>query len=127
MSDPAPAPPPRVLVTLPGGTVVRGVLHHREQDTDGTWTYTVAIPVPATACEPVPGEDYTHVPTTRAGETGDWLLQQLPGGGDDPRVMLHTAGCWAAEGRLTRVSTVDAKDFVRHGWSVECTNCHATP
>lgn len=130
MSDPIPPPPaPLVTVTLPGGAQVRGRLTAREQGADGGWTYTVTLPVPAAACEPVAGEDYGRVPTTRADESaGGWLFERLPGGGNDPRVTLHTAICWVADRRKSRAATTDnAREFIRHQWAVPCSECRPKP
>ncbi|ONK09414.1 hypothetical protein STBA_01140 [Streptomyces sp. MP131-18] len=77
---------PVVWLTLPDGQVVSAVVRARRREPGGWW-YAVEVPLwarveladgrvvagvdpavcwaPATACEPVEGEDYSAVPTER--------------------------------------------------------------
>ncbi|MFE7394533.1 DUF6233 domain-containing protein [Streptomyces sp. NPDC057582] len=120
-------PAPRVTVTLPGGRAVAGRLHARRQDA-GQWLYEVSIEVPAAAVLPVDGEDYGQVPTERAGGRPEWVLQALPQDTPDQRALvLHSADCWAAQGRLTPASGSEAAIFVQHGWATACDVCKPTP
>ncbi|MFB6783152.1 DUF6233 domain-containing protein [Streptomyces sp. NPDC056352] len=121
-------PAPRVTVTLPGGRAVAGRLHARRRDAEGQWVYAVSIEVPAEAVRPVDGEDYGQVPTERAGDRPEWVLQALPQDTPNQRALvLHRAGCWAAQGRLTRASDSEAAIFVQHGWATACDVCKPTP
>jgi hypothetical protein len=73
-------------VTLPDGQTVRVIARGRVQQADGSWWYAVEIPLyaavelgtvyradpspveflaPASACSPLPGEDYRALPTER--------------------------------------------------------------
>lgn len=46
--------------------MVNGRMLERRQDAAGSWSYVVAVEVPAAAVVPVPGEPYELVPTWRA-------------------------------------------------------------
>lgn len=122
-----PAPQdPRVTVTLPAG-VIEGRLNARRQDADGRWWYQVTLTVPADTVHPIDGQDYSQVPTERAAGPR-WILQTLRH--DSPKqraLILHTAGCWAAEGRLTACDDTQARIFLREGWATACDVCHPDP
>ncbi|MFE7777625.1 DUF6233 domain-containing protein [Streptomyces sp. NPDC057445] len=118
---------PRVTVTLPGGRVTEGRLHARRQDSGGQWWFEVSLPMPAADVRPIDGENYSHVPTERHGSPA-WVLQALRH--DTPKrraLVLHRAACWAAEGRLTPASDMEAIAFLRHGWATACDACKPAP
>ncbi|WSQ15215.1 DUF6233 domain-containing protein [Streptomyces sp. NBC_01231] len=120
-------PAPRVTVTLPGGRVVHGHLHARRQDTDGRWWYEVSLSMPAAAVHPQDGEDYSHVPTEHAAGP-QWVLQALRHDTPEKRALiLHRAGCWAAEGHLTPADDTQARIFLREVWATACDACHPAP
>lgn len=81
----------------------------RHQDAIGTWTYTVALRVPADAVRPVAGEEYGLVPTWRP-----WILHtpwmDKPG-------TLHAACCPSAGGPrgigLRGLTTDQAHELLR--------------
>lgn len=82
MSD---LPGRRVRLRLPDGREVDAGLLERRQAPDGSWTYTVAVEVPAAAVTPVDGEEYNSVPTWRPFVLhGPWFSR--PG-------ELHTTEC----------------------------------
>ncbi|MFF4900510.1 DUF6233 domain-containing protein [Streptomyces sp. NPDC001068] len=120
----------QVVVLLPGGRCVNGELLARRQDPDGQWWYRVALDVPAAAVQPVPGTDYSGVPTEKMA-AHRWLLEALPH--DRPeqrRLVLHVGDCWAAA-KGTRVMPADntrqARAFLQHGWATACEACSPEP
>ncbi|MEU0074087.1 DUF6233 domain-containing protein [Streptomyces sp. NPDC006332] len=118
---------PRVTVTLPGGSIARGHLHSRRQDTQGRWWYEVSLTMPAAAVHPQEGEDYSTVPTERA-DSPAWVFQALPNDAPKQRsVILHRGGCWAGQGRLTSANDTQARIFLREGWATACDVCHPAP
>ncbi|MFJ9034724.1 DUF6233 domain-containing protein [Streptomyces sp. NPDC102274] len=123
-------PAPRVTATLPGGHTVEVHLRARRRDADGWW-YEVSIDsveLPADAVRPIADEDYSQIPTTGADDTAAWVLQALRHDTPDQRALvLHRAGCWTAEGRLTPANTTEAKAFVRHVWATACDVCKPAP
>jgi hypothetical protein len=76
--------------------------------------------------QPVDGEDYGSVPTTRAEP--QWVLQALPSDSPERRALiLHAAGCWAASGRLAAADSVQAAIFLREKWATACEACKPEP
>ena len=109
-----PAPP--VVVTLPDGQHLELPLYARTELGDGT---VIAEPVglevwvPASACEPISGQDYTEVPTERPGRTPVWKLehpvdQEVDGG----LVVVHRGDCTAPRGIARPASTAQARRAV---------------
>jgi hypothetical protein len=125
MSD---APPPRIRVTLPAGEAgpVPGRLVSWHQEA-GDWWAEVLVRVPAGAVGKVDGEDYSAVP--RDAAPVQYVLQTLRQDIPEQRALvLHVAGCWAAEGRLTPVDTADrARGMLRFDDTSACDICHPTP
>lgn len=117
---------PRVLVVLPDGQVLNGVLRGRRRDPDGTWWYQTTIDIRATAVQPVPGQDYGSVPTV-VHDTYPWQLE-APGTPGEATGVLHRGDCTVATGRLTPVSDpVQARTFLRAGWATACETCCPDP
>ncbi|MDH6699840.1 hypothetical protein P3T26_004301 [Streptomyces sp. MAA16] len=115
----------RVEVVLPGGRVVTGRLLARQRDEDGRWWYRVAVDVPAVAVRPVDGEDYSEVPTSKGSARRQWVLEDSRHESPEGRILiLHTAGCWAPQGRLTPVTDADqVQVFLRETWARPCDVC----
>ncbi|WP_405775578.1 DUF6233 domain-containing protein [Streptomyces sp. NBC_01538] len=117
----------RVTVTLPGERAVVGRLLARRQEADGQWVFQVALGIPAAAVAPIPGEDYSDVPTERAPRP--WVLEALRHDRPDQRAgVLHTdASCWAAQRTLTPIPADQVKIFLREGWAIPCEACNPNP
>lgn len=127
----SPAEHPRVRVTLPGGQVVDGLLLSWRQDPDGTWVPAVAIEVPASAVTRVDGEDYSHVPREPAGQRYVIVTRHGPVGGK-PKMILHTADCWAIDRkyaiRVTDCPTPElARGALRFDDTTACDVCRPEP
>lgn len=112
-----------MTVTLPGGRAVVGQLLARRQEADGQWVFQVALDLPAAVVAPVPGQDYSDVPTERTPR--QWVLEALRHDRPDQRAgVLHTDGsCWAAQRRLTPIPADQARIFLREGWATSCEAC----
>lgn len=125
MSESAEPPLPRITVA-PAGRPVTGRLHRWRQAEDGTWWAEVSVTVPATAVGQVPGEQYDNVPREAAAPT--YVLQSLRHDTPAKRALvLHTAGCWAAEGRLTPVAADLARTTLRFDDTTACNICNPEP
>jgi hypothetical protein len=75
-----------------------------------------ALAVPAHACLPVTGQDYTTVPTRRPTA---WALQVLPGA----RLVVHDTGsCWVVlpGGRGTRTVDLAGDRAAHHAGATLC-------
>lgn len=122
MSD---TPPPRIRIALPANDVPgRLVSWHQEA---GGWWAEVLVRVPAGAVTRVDGEDYSGVPREAAahGYVLQTLRQDIP---EQRALVLHTAGCWAAEGRLTEVPDADrARAALGFDDTTACDICHPKP
>jgi hypothetical protein len=117
---------PRVRIVLPDGQILHGHLHQRHRDQDGRWWYRTTLDIPAGLAQPVPGEDYSQVPTT-VTNAHPWQLESAgePAG---RVVVLHRTGCPEARGRLTPVDTsTQARLFLRHQWADPCPHCNPAP
>ncbi|MYS23314.1 MULTISPECIES: DUF6233 domain-containing protein [unclassified Streptomyces] len=116
------ADPPRVRVTLPGGTQVPGKLIRWRQAPAGQWWAQVVIQIPAGVVVQIADEDYASVPREPAAP--QLVFRPLRHDAPDRRALeLHVAGCWGATGRLTPTTAEAAAHFVKHGWAVACTTC----
>ncbi|MFJ9034788.1 DUF6233 domain-containing protein [Streptomyces sp. NPDC102274] len=99
---------PRPPVRAPG----RGRNPHRGQDPRRAPTRGAAQPCPGSP----------------ADDTAAWVLQALRHDTPDQRALvLHRAGCWTAEGRLTPARATEAAAFVKHGWATACGVCKPAP
>ncbi|MCL8016953.1 DUF6233 domain-containing protein [Streptomyces sp. AS02] len=117
---------PRVLVVLPDGQVLNGILRGRRRDPDGRWWYQTTVDVPAESVQPVPGQDYDQVPTT-VQDVHPWQLEAPPAEGERTGI-LHVGGCTAAVRRLTGVTDDEqARLFLREHWAVACQVCTPQP
>ncbi|WP_307628719.1 DUF6233 domain-containing protein [Streptomyces turgidiscabies] len=117
-----------MTVTLPGGHRIEGGLQARRQEPDGSWVYRVVLDIPAAAVRPIEGQDYAGVPTERAAAER-WVVEAMRHDRPENRaVVLHTGeDCWAAQGRLTPASRVQAKIHLREGWATRCEACQPDP
>ncbi|WP_405994979.1 DUF6233 domain-containing protein [Streptomyces sp. NBC_00986] len=115
----------RVHVVLPDGHVLDGQLQARRRDPDGRWWYGVTVELPAKAVEPVPGKDYSQVPTT-VQEHWPWLIQAPAAPGEAP--VLHVGDCAAATGRLEPVQHAElARGALVDSWATVCDVCRPAP
>lgn len=112
-------------VVLPDGHVLDGHLQGRRRDPDGRWWYGVTVELPATAVQPIPGRDYSDVPTT-VQEHWPWLLQAPATPGESP--VLHVGDCEAAAGRLEPVQRAElARSALVDSWATVCDTCRPAP
>lgn len=103
------------------------ILPTRYQHPDGA-TEPKAAPTPiSVAAEhiaPIPGEDYTPVPTDGAVAGRQWLLarirMQTPRG---PEWRLHRRDCWQATGEQKRITTREALKLAGAGGIEACDVC----
>jgi hypothetical protein len=117
---------PRVLVVLPDGQVLNGVLRGRRRDPDGTWWYQTTVDLPASAVQPVPGQDYDQVPTV-VQDAHPWQLEAPDAPGEHTGI-LHRGNCTAAVRALTPVpDDAQARLFLREGWATACETCRTDP
>ncbi|MGW1666196.1 DUF6233 domain-containing protein [Streptomyces microflavus] len=135
---PTTTPLPAVTVAMPDGQTLRGRLHERRQVEDG-WLYRIGLILwqapdpdrpepgeytawmPSTYVQPVPGEDYTAVPTTRLPQeippppayqgpapATEWRIEseRHPAGtpAEARRTAVHRADCWVIQGQSTVVT-----------------------
>lgn len=89
--------------------------------------------MPAAAVRPLPGQDYSGVPTRTPAEgpgtATAWVLQPLRHDRPDQRaVVLHERGCWVApeDSGLIIAETKYARVFLREGRAVPRKACHPT-
>lgn len=116
-----------VTVTLPGGRRLDAALQARRQMPDGAWEYDITLPIPAAAVAPIPGEDYTDVPTHRPPVTEPtWVIAPVGRSGD--RLEVHRGDrCWMPMTRKGRiVSREEAARAVAEGVAA-CDVCRADP
>ncbi|MFG2970897.1 DUF6233 domain-containing protein [Streptomyces sp. NPDC048288] len=117
---------PRILVVLPNGQVLNGVLRGRRRDPDGTWWYQTTVDIPASVVQPVPGQDYDSVPTV-IQDTYPWQLEVPATPGEGPGI-LHRGDCTAAVRALTPVpDNTQARLFLRENWATPCEVCQPQP
>ncbi|WP_260867876.1 DUF6233 domain-containing protein [Streptomyces sp. SAJ15] len=87
----------------------------RHEGPDGH-TKTTAAPTPisvlADDITPIPGEDYTAVPTDGAAAGRQWVLENLHQYGDGPARRLHRRDCWQARDGHTLVATAEAAEMI---------------
>ncbi|MFI1702590.1 DUF6233 domain-containing protein [Streptomyces bobili] len=150
---PEPEPPP-IIVVLPDGQEVTGRLQERQQ-VPGAWLYKGAVPAwqntPSGQVEPawyvvwvqapehvkpVPGVSYDDVPTTRLPPTTEqqilgerrpsgWVLQNLNGGRDPGRGIIHAVDCEEAPDGAPKLILDKALDAAEHPGTRLCSLCSA--
>lgn len=103
------------------------ILPTRHQATDGT-TKTMGAPTPisvsADDITPIPGEDYSTLPTDGAVAGRQWVVEKLHQySEDDPARRLHRRDCWQARDSHERITTEDAIDRLTHGATAVCDVC----
>ncbi|WUH94488.1 hypothetical protein OG900_33030 [Streptomyces sp. NBC_00433] len=125
--------PPRIRVTLPGSTT--GQITGWQQDQDGQWWATVTVRAPATAVQPVDGEDYSHVPRQPAPQPGPKyvLVAPIDPAGQPLAAELHETTCFAIprDSSLHRVTPIptpaDARGMLGFPDTTACTACRPEP
>lgn len=126
---------PRMRVRLPDGQEITVLLRGRRRELDGTWWYTVEVPLwtkterrgqysgepgpvqfdaPAKQCSPIDGEDYSQVPTTRVTSELEYLAErrQLTAG---TQLVVHRRGCRAPTGPITPLHERQARAALDDG------------
>lgn len=139
---------PLTKVTLPDGQRLYAVVVSRRCEHDGSWWYTLRIylpsltatrmemvmePAPVTfrapsgMCEPVEGQSYGAVPTTRHGRPdGRWRIE-LPWdrgdtGPDGPTRIVHRGDCRMVGAAAQPVNSLEAQ-IALHRDAAPCTVC----
>lgn len=131
---------------MPDGQALDVVVTGRHRSKDGRWWYeaeailparyehadsrtqvTAAptpISVPAEQITPIPGEDYSLVPTDGAVAGRQWVLEKLHQySEDDPSRRLHRSDCWQARDSHERITTEDAVGLLAQGAAAICDVC----
>ena len=116
---------PWARATLPDGQQLDVIVTARERTSDGRWWFAceailptryehadrqreakaapTRITVAADAITPIPGEDYTTVPTAGAVAGRQWLAVRTRGVRDEaPQWYVHRKDCWQARGGWKR-------------------------
>ncbi|GAA4684448.1 DUF6233 domain-containing protein [Streptomyces youssoufiensis] len=83
------------------------------------------IVLPANRVTPIPGEDYSTLPTEGAVEHRQWRVERTRRQGPPPYARLHARGCWKAAG--DPVTTGDAAGLLADGAVVACEVCRPEP
>ena len=85
----------------------------------------VQISVPAERITPIPGEDYTAVPTNGAIAGRQWVLERLLHHPDSPTHRLHRRDCWQARSKHPPLTTAAARELLDDPENVDtCDICH---
>ena len=79
--------------------------------------------VPAEDIAPIPGEDYTAVPTEGAVSGRQWLVERLHRHADGRWARLHRRDCWQARGGDERVTTERARELLGADGVESCEVC----
>ncbi|MER5617553.1 DUF6233 domain-containing protein [Streptomyces sp. NPDC002215] len=154
---PSPADAPLVQVTMPDLQVLRGRLYERRQTPDG-WLYMVGLVLwrsvdadhagageyrswmPASSTAPLPGADYTAVPTTRLPQdipppvtvrptpATRWaaITERHAYDSDVRRTTVHRADCWQVtqQGGGTELGTEEeARAAMSQATAQGCISC----
>lgn len=116
-----------VTVVLPGGRTLDGILLARRLLPGGDWEYDVVLPIPVRAIRPLPGEDYTEVPTHRPPEAEpEWTIAPIGRPGSQEEVHRADA-CFMPNKHSGRTVTREqARAAISSGMAV-CTVCRADP
>ncbi|MER5969613.1 DUF6233 domain-containing protein [Streptomyces sp. NPDC002055] len=137
---------PWARATLPDGQQLDVIVIGRTRTPDGHWWYeleavltargtlgdgrTVAEPTPvafsapAASVTPIPGEDYTAVPTHGAVSGRQWQVENLWRTAAGPTRRLHRRDCWHARAAHQRVPTAEAYALLADPDVEPCDICH---
>ncbi|MGY0062877.1 DUF6233 domain-containing protein [Streptomyces sp. LZ34] len=103
------------------------ILPARYEHADGRTQVTGAptpISVPADDITPIPGEDYSTVPTDGAIAGRQWVVEKLREYTEDaPSRRLHRRDCWQARDSHERITTEDAIDRLARRAIAWCDVC----
>jgi hypothetical protein len=106
---------------------VRGDPPARYEHADGRTRLTGAptpISVPADDITPIPGEDYSAVPTDGAIAGRQWVVEALREYTEDaPAARLHRRDCWQARDSHQRITAEDAVDRLARRVIATCDVC----
>lgn len=136
---------PWARARLPDDQELDVVVTGRTRTADGTWWYEceailparheaadgakvvgapTPISVPADEITPIPGEDYSRLPTDGAIAGRQWVLEKLHTYTEDGSSRrLHRRDCWQARDSHERITTEDAVERLVHGATVVCDVC----
>lgn len=137
---------PWARARLPDDQELDVVVTARTRAADGTWWYEceailparheaadgvikvvgapTSISVPAGDITPIPGEDYSLVPTDGAIAGRQWVLEKLhQHHEDDPSRRLHRRDCWQVKGEHERITTEDAMERLARQAAAVCSVC----
>jgi hypothetical protein len=137
---------PLVRLTLPDGQRLYAVVRRRRRERDGSWWYdlqvqlasqaeergklvaqpsSVDVRVPARHCAPVPGQDYTAVPTERYGVVPRWRIEEPVyfGAERGPSRVVHRGDCKAVRDLSRAVSTEQAREALGDAAAAPCPVC----
>lgn len=137
---------PWARAVLPDGQALDVIVTSRHRSKDGRWWYEAEAILPARYehpdgrtqvtgaptpisvladdITPIPGEDYSLVPTDGAVAGRQWVLEKLHQYTEDaPSRRLHRSDCWQAKGEHERITTKDAIDRLTHGATAVCDVC----
>jgi hypothetical protein len=129
---------PLVDVTLPDGQHLYAVVKSRVREPDGSWWYDLQIHLPSQAsdrgrllalpaaidfrapaalCQPIDGQPYDQVPTTRPGTTPAWKVEEKAYFGPErgPARIIHRGNCHANHDYARPASTEQARTILVRG------------
>ncbi|MFT2014576.1 DUF6233 domain-containing protein [Streptomyces sp. 796.1] len=129
---------------MPDGQELDVVVTGRERMPDGTWWYMAdailpgretgpagirpvgtptPIVLPADRVTPIPGQDYSGVPTGGALPGRRWLLEKARERGKGPWWRAHRQDCGQAPAGAERASADAARGLLRSGEAMPCEAC----
>jgi len=137
---------PLVRLALPDGQRLYAVVRRRRRERDGSWWYdlqvqlasqaeergrlvaqpsSVDVRVPARDCTPVPGQDYSGVPTEQYGVAARWRIEEPVYFGTErgPSRVVHRGDCAALRDLSRPVSTEQAQQALAGGSAAPCPVC----
>ncbi|MFZ3557150.1 DUF6233 domain-containing protein [Streptomyces sp. BH055] len=144
--------PPRISVELPDGQTVEGRCHARAQNERGQWRYHVGwaawqnvgdqgdvraaeyrVWLTTDEAHPIPGEDYSRVPTKRAGPAAPpplpkwaFAVQRLTNRrGGTVGTVVHEYDCEDSPGGPTELDVTQALDALERPGARACQKCDA--
>ncbi|GAA4688245.1 hypothetical protein GCM10023324_48710 [Streptomyces youssoufiensis] len=136
---------PWARARLPDGQELDVIVTGRERLPDGSWWYEceailpdrrvepdgltrpvgapTPIVLPADRVTPIPGEDYSSLPTEGAVEHRQWRVERLREYGDGPWRRVHRRDCWQAGASAEPVTAEAAGELLRSGAARGCDIC----
>ncbi|MCP9213387.1 DUF6233 domain-containing protein [Streptomyces sp. NEAU-Y11] len=137
---------PWARATLPDGQELDVVVTSRHRSRDGAWWYEceailparheaadgatkptgapTPISVQAERIAPIPGEEYSTLPTEGAVAGRQWVLQKIHQYSEDsPSRRLHRRDCWQAQDSHTRITTQEAVELCADRKVMICDVC----